>query len=157
MTITDFTRIPIIRLWDLILVPLQGEIGDQSAQQLVDEVLERVRHNDITGLLIDVTGLWLMDSHLCSMLSRLAASAALMGTRTVISGMSPDNALTLQTMGLELRSTETVLDLEEALEILGIHSTRAESHDDDWMTEGEHEGPADHAPKHFRIASQASE
>ena len=120
-------RIPIIKIWDIMLVSLQGEIGDAAAQQLVQDVLERIQKTDTMGLVLDVTGLWLMDSHLCSMLSRLAASAALMGVRSIISGMSPDNALTLQLMGLELRAIETVLDLERALERLGVHVTPRET------------------------------
>lgn len=131
---TDGNRIPIIKIWDIMLVSLQGEIGDAAAQQLVQDVLERVQKTDTMGLVLDVTGLWLMDSHLCSMLSRLAASAALMGVRTIISGMSPDNALTLQLMGLELRAIETVLDLERALERLGVHVAPRDS---EWEEEEE--------------------
>lgn len=127
----DTNRIPIIKIWDIMLVSLQGEIGDAAAQQLVQDVLERVQKTDTMGLVLDVTGLWLMDSHLCSMLSRLAASAALMGVRTIISGMSPDNALTLQLMGLELTGVETVLDLERALERLGVHVTPRETNWDE--------------------------
>jgi rsbT antagonist protein RsbS len=137
---TEGNRIPIIKIWDIMLVSLQGEIGDAAAQQLVQDVLERVQKTDTMGLVLDVTGLWLMDSHLCSMLSRLAASAALMGVRTIISGISPDNALTLQLMGLELRALETVLDLERALERLGVHVAARES---DWNDEErDHEGDA---------------
>lgn len=127
----ETNRIPIIKIWDIMLVSLQGEIGDAAAQQLVQDVLERVQKTDTMGLVLDVTGLWLMDSHLCSMLSRLAASAALMGVRTIISGMSPDNALTLQLMGLELTGVETVLDLERALERLGVHVTPRETNWDE--------------------------
>ena len=69
---------------------------------------------------MDVTGLWLMDSHLCSVLSGVAAAARLMGTETLICGMSPEIALTLQAMGLELPNVGTELSLEEALSRLGV-------------------------------------
>jgi rsbT antagonist protein RsbS len=113
-------RIPIIKLWDVLLVPLQGEISDSLSEQLCDEVLTKISKTATTGLVIDVTGLWLMDSHLCAVLARIASAAALMGSRTVVCGMSPEIAFTLESMGLEMRDARTALSLEEALGLLGM-------------------------------------
>lgn len=113
-------RIPIIRVWDLLLVPLQGELEDALAERLLADVLEAIHAEEVSGLVIDITGLWMMDSHLCAVLSRLACAAELMGARTVVSGMSAETALTLQTMGLELAGVQTVLSLEQALELRGV-------------------------------------
>lgn len=114
------TRIPTIRLWGLLLVPLQGDIDDRQGEVLCGDVLGAIEGNDTEGLIIDVTGLWLMDSHLCSVLSTLASSAALMGTRTVLCGLNPEIAITLQTMGLDMPDVATVPSLEDALEMLGV-------------------------------------
>src|SRR5205814_2189237 len=73
-----------------------------------------------SGLVIDITGLWVLDSHLCSILAELASDASLMGARTLISGMNPDIALTLETMGVGLGNVLTTLDLESALNVLGV-------------------------------------
>jgi rsbT antagonist protein RsbS len=113
-------RIPVIRLWRRVVVPLQGDITDDSAARLVDDVLREIRDAAAEGLVLDVTGVWTMDSHLCHVLSNLAASARLMGTPTVICGMSASIAMTLQTMGTDFRTAETALTLEEALERLGV-------------------------------------
>jgi rsbT antagonist protein RsbS len=118
------SRIPVIRLWDHLLVPLQGDVTDAQAQLLSDEVLHRVRRTRCVGLVIDVSGLGFIDSHLCFVLRNLATSARLMGTNTVVSGMSPEIAMTLQSMGLSLEGVPTALDLDHALELLG---TRAPS------------------------------
>lgn len=120
MTANESSRIPIIQIWNLLLVPLQGMVDDQSAEQLSHDVLSRIQRNDVDGLIMDVTGIWLMDSHLCSVLSRMASAAFLMGTRTIICGMTHEIALTLQAMGLELSNVETELTLEQALERLGV-------------------------------------
>jgi len=112
-------RIPAIRLRDVLLVPLQGEIGDETAAQLSDDVLRLVQSSGVRGLVLDITGLWMVDSHLCALLSRLAAAASLMGARTVLCGMKSDIALTLQTMGLDLAAA-TALTLEDALAMLGF-------------------------------------
>lgn len=119
---TDYNRIPIIKLWRLLLVPLQGEIDDKAAATLSSEVLERIHGTDVSGLVIDVTGLWIMDSHLCALLTRLAQAASLMGTKTILCGMTAETAMTLQAMGLELDGFDATLSLEQALEQYGVSS-----------------------------------
>lgn len=114
------SRIPIIRLWNLLLIPVQGELTDTHAEQLRHDVLNEIHLAGSEGLVLDVTGLWMMDSHLCAVLTRLAQAAALMGTRTVVCGISAEIAMTIQSMGLELRGVRTALTLEEALHGFGV-------------------------------------
>jgi rsbT antagonist protein RsbS len=130
---TELRRLPIIKLWDRILVPIQGEITDDLAEQLSHEVLREIHQSGAHGLVLDLTGVWIMDSHLCSVLSNLASAARLMGTPTIISGLSPEIAMTLQTMGVELEAVRTALSLEQALTMLGLDVREAdeEGEDDD--------------------------
>jgi rsbT antagonist protein RsbS len=114
------SSIPIIKLWGQLLVPLQGDLSDSEAARLTSDVLQTIRHSGARGLVVDVSGVAVIDSHLCSVLARLAAAARLMGARALLSGMSADSALTLQTMGLELSRVEVAQSLEDALEALGI-------------------------------------
>jgi rsbT antagonist protein RsbS len=118
---SHYTRVPIIKVWNLLLIPLQGEMTDELANELTNEVLDRIHQLGCLGLVIDITGLWIVDSHLCAVLSQLSSAAALMGARTLISGMKPDIALALETMGVQLKGVSTTLDLEDALGLLGIH------------------------------------
>jgi rsbT antagonist protein RsbS len=134
MTI-ELRRLPIIKLWDRILVPIQGEISDDLAAALSEEVLKAIHENGAYGLVLDLTGVWIMDSHLCSVISKLAAAASLMGTPTIICGLSPEIAMTLQTMGVELESVGTALSLEQALTMLGLEVREADD-DDDATEEG---------------------
>ncbi|APR80983.1 RsbS, negative regulator of sigma-B [Minicystis rosea] len=132
---TELRRLPIIKLWDRILVPIQGEITDDLAEALSQEVLREIHESGAHGLVLDLTGVWIMDSHLCSVLSNLASAARLMGTPTIISGLSPEIAMTLQTMGVELEAVRTALSLEQALTMLGLEvneagEERAEDEDD---------------------------
>jgi rsbT antagonist protein RsbS len=122
----DLDRLPIIKLWNLILVPLQGDITDALADRLRENVLETINTSGAEGLVIDVTGVWMIDSHLCAVISNLAASARLMGTRSIICGMSAEIALTLQTMGVDMAGVKTALTVEEAFSILGVRPVKKE-------------------------------
>jgi rsbT antagonist protein RsbS len=113
--------IPVIALWGQLLVPLQGDITDEQLAELSTGVLARIAgRQSAEGLIIDASGVWLVDSHLCAALARLANAARLMGVPTVVCGLSGDVVLTLQAMGLELGGVVTSLGLDEALGELGI-------------------------------------
>lgn len=112
--------VPVIWLWDSLLVPLQGELSDVQAASLTDEILGGIRQRGCRALVIDASGLWLVDSHLCAVLADIAQSASLMGTKTILSGLRPDVALTLLTMDVALAGVSTALNLEQALETIGI-------------------------------------
>jgi rsbT antagonist protein RsbS len=113
-------RIPILSFWNILLVPIQGEVHDSLALTLCEDVLGRVHRGGVHALVIDLTAAWMIDSHLCAVLSRLATSAALMGTRTVFSGMGPEAAMTVQTMGIEMPHVDTARTLGAALELIGV-------------------------------------
>ncbi len=139
----ELRRLPIIKLWDRIVVPIQGEITDELAGQLSSEILKVIHQSGAHGLVLDLTGVWIMDSHLCSVLSNLAAAARLMGTPTIISGLSPEIAMTLQTMGVELESVRTALSLEQALAMLGLDVRRVEEADEPSRDPWEDDDPDD--------------
>ncbi len=119
-----FNPLPIIRLWGTLLVPLQGEINDDLAERIHSEVLDLVYDSEVDNVIIDVTGLWILDSHICAMLAALGNSAKLMGAGTVICGMSAEIAQTLQMMDIGLDSVQSALNVEEAFELIGLRVTR---------------------------------
>jgi rsbT antagonist protein RsbS len=151
----ELRRLPIIKLWDRLVVPIQGEITDELAGQLSQEILREIHQSGAHGLVLDLTGVWIMDSHLCSVLSNLASAARLMGTPTIISGLSPEIAMTLQTMGVELESVRTALSLEQALAMLGLEVQRAEDPDEGDERDGAPEDDTDRRPREDAFARAA--
>lgn len=125
------TTIPVLKMWDQLLVALQGDVSDRQAEDLSRSVLARIRDVDVTGLILDVTGVLTLDSHLCAVLARLAAAARLMGVRSVLCGLTPEVVMTLQAMDIELDEIETMGTIEEALEAAGIQHTALSSYDHD--------------------------
>jgi len=117
-------RIPVIMLWDQLLIPIQGDVSDAQADVLCQDALEVIRRQGAEGMVLELSGVNLLDSHLCATLARLAAAAQLMGTRSVISGLKPDIAMTLQAMGISFGQVHTTLDLEDAFAWLGVRVSR---------------------------------
>lgn len=117
-------QVTCIPLWDCLLVPLHGDIPDDRADAIVSEVLERIQRDGCFGVLVDLSGISVLDSHLCSVFAKLSLAARLMGAKTVLSGMRPEIAMTLEAMGIELRGITTEATLEDALESMGITRVR---------------------------------
>jgi rsbT antagonist protein RsbS len=118
------SRIPVIRLWGVLLVPLQGDITDAQVSRLVSTVLGEIRRGVGNGVVIDLSGLEIVDSHLCAAFTNLASAARYMGATTVLCGLSAEIAMTLQSMGIELEGVKTTLTLEQALAALGLRPHR---------------------------------
>jgi rsbT antagonist protein RsbS len=118
--------VPLIELWGLLLLPLHGDVSDSQMDQAGAAVLGEIRQRPVEGLVVDVSGVWMVDSHLCALLARLTTAARLMGVPSVLCGLGPEVVQTLQAMDFDLRGIRTALGLEAALELLGIRGRSRE-------------------------------
>jgi rsbT antagonist protein RsbS len=115
---TSGSRIPIINLYENLIVPIQGSVSDASMAQLQADVTRRIEEEAAKGLVIDLSGVEMMDSYMTRNIRDLALTARLMGVDTVVSGLRPAIAITLIDMGMEITGIMTALHLERALELL---------------------------------------
>ena len=113
-------RIPIIKLYANLIVPIQGMLDDAVITHLQSDVTLRIEADAPKGLVIDVSGMEMMDSFMTRTIRDLALTAKLMGVHTVLSGLKPAIALTLVEMGLEIPGIQTTLNLERAIEALSL-------------------------------------
>ncbi|MFJ4471669.1 STAS domain-containing protein [Streptomyces sp. NPDC089424] len=111
--------VPVLTLGDVLLVSLQGELHDGMAEQLQQDIARRIADSGVTGVVIDISGVDIVDSFLGRILAEIASSASLLAARTVLAGMRPAVAITLVELGLTLPGLHTALDTERALELLG--------------------------------------
>ncbi len=118
--ITNDDDIPVIHVWDFLLVPLQGDITDSRAERLRNATLAHIERSAARSLIIDASGLALIDSHLCALIADLARAAKLMGCHTILCGIDPKVAQTLMEMGISLSGIECVMSLERAFARVGV-------------------------------------
>ncbi|MFF4586498.1 STAS domain-containing protein [Streptomyces sp. NPDC001388] len=115
----DTASVPVLRLGDVLLITLQGELHDGMAARLQQDVAEAIVRHRVAGVVIDITGVEIVDSFLGRILAEIAAHAKLLAAQTVVAGMRPAVALTLVELGLTLPGLRTALSTEAALELLG--------------------------------------
>ncbi|MBX6350947.1 MAG: STAS domain-containing protein [Clostridia bacterium] len=107
--------VPLVEIGRTLVISLPGELPDADVALLETSVLERLKGRRFTGVLIDLTAVDVVDSYLGRTIRDLAALSALMGARTVVTGISPAVAITLVELGLDLPRVRTELNLERGL------------------------------------------
>ena len=112
-------RIPILRLGPVLIVSVQGDLADAVAVALRDDVGHAVSSGGTTGVVLDVSGVAIVDSYLGRVLTEIAADCSLLGASTVVAGIKPAVAITLVEMGLRLDGARTARSLEAAMAMLG--------------------------------------
>ncbi|MEU2060365.1 STAS domain-containing protein [Streptomyces sp. NPDC013455] len=111
-------QVPVLALGDVLLVSLQGELHDGMAEQLQHDITSRIATSRVTGVVIDISGVDIVDSFLGRVLAEIASTARLLAARTVLAGMRPAVAITLVELGLTLHGLVTALDVDRAMELL---------------------------------------
>jgi len=118
-------QVPILSLEGFLVVSIQDDPSDAEAESLQKRILDRVTDTRTRGLVIDVSGMDIVDSYFCRILRDTAAMAQLMGAHTTVVGMEPGVAVTLMELGLSLDNVHTDLSLERGLEWLRQETSNA--------------------------------
>jgi rsbT antagonist protein RsbS len=109
-------RVPLLRLnAHTLIVPLHADIDDEGVLSFQSDLTERVSANQVTGVVIDVSALDVVDSYMARVLNDTACMVRLLGACVVVCGVQPAVALTLVEMGRNLVDVPTAFNLERAL------------------------------------------
>ncbi len=111
-------RIPILKLGPFLLVTIQVDMHDRLALRLQDDLTERIVSAKARGVLIDISGLEMVDSFIGRMLANIALMARVLDAETIVVGMQPAVAITLVELGLSLPGVRTALNVDLGMEML---------------------------------------
>jgi len=118
----------------LLILPIIGVIDPQRARQITEQLLRGIRHNRAKVVVIDITGVPTVDSAVANHLVQTVDASRLMGATVIVTGLSPEIAQTLVTIGVDLSRMRTVGDLqggiEEAERLLGYKVIREETEEE---------------------------
>lgn len=111
-------RIPIFKMGRFLLVTIQVDMDDRLASTLQSDLTDRIAQTGARGVLIDISGVDLVDSFIGRMLANVAAMARILDATTVVVGMRPAVAITLVELGLTLPGIRTALDVDRGMRLL---------------------------------------
>lgn len=113
-------RIPILKLGRALLVTVQVDMHDRLATALEEDLTQLIVRHNAHGVLIDISGLEIVDSFIGRMLDNIAAVSRVLDAETVVVGMRPAVAITLVELGLSLAGVKTALNVERGMALLRI-------------------------------------
>jgi rsbT antagonist protein RsbS len=111
-------RIPILGLGGFLIVTLQGDVHDELAARLQDDLSMTIARSGARGVLLDISALDMVDSYMGRTLATIARVSRLLDARTVVVGMRPAVAMTLVELGLKLEGIHTALDIDSGMDWL---------------------------------------
>lgn len=118
MTTGTSTRIPLQLSRGRVVASLQVDLTDGVLIQFRRDLLEFVRSSGASGVILDVSGVAVMDVTDFEALRRIVATVSILGARTVIAGMRPGVVAALIELGIDDRGILAAPDLDGALELL---------------------------------------
>jgi rsbT co-antagonist protein RsbR len=108
---------PIIPVYNgVLVVPLVGRVDSARAQTLTEALLEAIAREQAEMVLLDITGVAVVDTSVANHLMQTARAASLLGSQVVLVGISAEVAQTLVQLGLDLGRLVTLSNLQTGIE-----------------------------------------
>lgn len=109
---------PVIQVWAGILaLPIVGSLDTARAQDMTETLLERIVATGSEIVLLDITGVPVVDTAVARHLLETVAAARLLGADVMIVGLSSRTAMTLVQLGIDLAHVTTRATLAKGLEL----------------------------------------
>lgn len=119
---TDVARIPMQVVEGCVVASIQIELGDEVLHVFQNDLLELVRSSRARGVVLDLTGVQIIDRHDFESIRRTLSMAGLMGAVPVIVGVRPGIAASLAELGVATSGVHACLSLERAFDLIACRA-----------------------------------
>ena len=145
MTSSSVQRIPLQVVRGCVVASIQIDLNLESLHQFQEELLDCVQKSRASGVILDVSGLDILDLDDFNGLRRTMKMAEIMGARSIISGLKPGVVSALIDLGVDSEGLDAVLNLDDAFQLLnGIQEKTAKPAE---TIDDEDESGSDHGPE----------
>ncbi len=100
----------------IIVVPLVGALDSFRATQVMESLLQAISFYQSDIVIIDITGVPMVDTSVANYLLQAARAANLVGASIVLVGIGAEIAQTMVQLGVDLSRITTLANLQEGLE-----------------------------------------
>ncbi len=105
----------------IIVMPLIGSIDSMRASNITRALLAGIREHQAAVVILDITGVSIVDSGVANHLNKTIRAARLKGARAIITGISEAVAETIVDLGIDWGGIDTLSDLQTGL-VVALHS-----------------------------------
>lgn len=107
--------VPILRQGDVLIASIQAALTDAQMLEFQSKLSDQVGRYRSRGVVVDVTGLDVIDSFSARTLQGIAHTVKLRGANAVVVGIQPEVAFAMVQLGLLLEGVSTALDLDDGI------------------------------------------
>jgi rsbT co-antagonist protein RsbR len=116
-SLLDQLAVPVIQVWEsVLLLPLVGVIDSRRAAQVLENLLESIARTSTEVVILDITGVPVVDTSVASYLVRAVQASQLLGCESILVGISAEIAQTLVGLGVDFSRITTRATLQNGLE-----------------------------------------
>ena len=109
---------PIAALWDgVLMLPIVGLLDSRRAEDIMQRMLEQIAEKQAIMFILDISGVAVVDTAVANHLIRMTKAAQLMGSDTIVSGLSASVARTIVELGIDVGDMRTTGTLQDALKL----------------------------------------
>lgn len=100
---------------DTVVMPLIGSIDSRRAQQIMENLLTGITEHGASQVILDITGISVMDTNVAAMLIRLAQAVRLLGAQIILTGIRAEIAQTLVSLEIDFNDIITRSTLRDGI------------------------------------------
>ncbi|MEO7909203.1 MAG: STAS domain-containing protein, partial [Roseiflexaceae bacterium] len=117
--------VPVLPLTPTTLVmPLVGALDTNRLSMLQERVMQAIEHSSIRYVLLDITGILVVDTQVAQGLIKVIQAARLLGTEVILVGIRPEIAQSIIGLGIELGNVITRSTLQSGIAYASRSQTR---------------------------------
>ncbi|TKD06398.1 PAS domain-containing protein [Polyangium fumosum] len=107
---------PIIQVWDHVLtLPMVGVVDSKRAARVTDDLLAEVSRTQARFAILDLTGVDIVDTATAGHMLNIITAVRLLGAEGIITGIRPNVAQTMVSLGLDISRVRTLATLRDGL------------------------------------------
>jgi len=107
---------PILELWeDVLALPVIGVVDSRRSAEMMERLLDEIVHSQSRFVIIDLTGVEVIDTSTADHFMKLVKAVGLIGARCVLTGIRPAVAQTLVDLDVNFGQLETLRNLKHGL------------------------------------------
>ena len=110
--------VPIVKVWDRILmIPLIGILDSSRTQLVMETLLTAIEETQSKVAILDISGIPIVDTLVAKHLLRTVAATKLMGAVCIITGIRSKISQTMIQLGIDLSSVTTRTTMADGLKV----------------------------------------
>ncbi|RJS61888.1 STAS domain-containing protein [Bacillus sp. PK3_68] len=100
---------------EIAVLPLIGNVDTERAQLLMETALISAKKLQLSHLVLDLSGVLTVDTMVADQIFKIVSALKLLGVKVIITGIQPETAHTLASLGVDFKTIQTKADLQQAL------------------------------------------